>query len=195
MTTEQQKLERCQQEVDQNPGSAVAHYNPGLAYTRKGLMESAETAYRKAVEIDSELIEAWVNLGGALMLKWDFRGAIEANREALKRNDELVVAHYNTAQACLYLEDAEGVVQSCVRVLELDPTHAAGCYFLAVGLLATGGLEQARQAVARADALGHSPAPDFLRALEKAQKELESEHDNGTATNIGAEAPQDSNRR
>ena len=186
MTADQQRLDRCRRETEENPGSAVAHYNLGLAYTRKGLMDSAETAYRQALEIDSELVEAWVNLGGALMMKWDFQGSVEANREALKRNDELVLAHYNTAQASLYLGNAEGVVQSCKRVLELDPGHAAGCYFLAVGLLATGEFERAREAVAQAKALGHSPAPDFLRALENAQKELGSEHDEGTGTNTGA---------
>lgn len=195
MTSDQQRLERCQREAENNPGSAVAHYNLGLAYTRRGLMESAETAYRKAVEIDSGLVEAWVNLGGALMLKWDFKGSVDANREALKRNDDLVQAHYNTAQASLHLGDAETVVRSCERVLELDPKHAAGCYFLAVGLLATGEVERAREAAAQADALGHSPAPDFLRALEKAQKELDGEHDEGTGTHIGAPAPKDSNRR
>lgn len=195
MTSDQHRLERCQQEAEANPGSAVAHYNLGLAYTRRGLMESAEAAYRRALEIDAELVEAWVNLGGALMMKWDFEGSIEANREALKRNDDLVQAHYNLAQASLYLGDPEGVVRSCLRVLEIDPDHAAGCYFLAVGLLATGDVERARQAAARAKALGHSPDPDFLRALEKAQKELDGEHDEGTATNTGAQAPKDSNRR
>jgi len=175
--------------------SAVGHYNLGLAHTHKGAMDQAEEAYRAALEIGPDLVEAWVNLGGALMLKWDFRGSLEANREALKRKDDLVLAHYNTGQACLYLGDADGVVRSCRRVIELDPGHAAGCYFLAVGLLATGNVEQAREAVARARALGHSPAPDFLRALENADKELESKHEKGTATNIGAEAPKDPNRR
>ena len=195
MKSDQHRLERCQREAEANPGSAVAQYNLGLAYTRRGLMESAEVAYRKALEIDTELVEAWVNLGGALMLKFDFEGAIEANREALKRNDELVQAHYNMAQASLYRGDPESVVQSCVRILEIDPEHAAGCYFLAVGLLATGDVERARQAAAQAKALGHSPDPDFLRALEKAQKELDSEHDEATGTNTGAPAPKDSNRR
>jgi len=195
MTTDKHQVERCQQLLEEKPGSAVAHYNLGLAYTQKGQMDRAATAYRNALEIDPDLVEAWVNLGGALMLKWDFEGSMEANREALNRRDDLVLAHFNTGQACLYLGDAEGVVRSCRRVVELEPNHAAGCYFLAVGLLATGNLEEARAAVARAEALGHSPAPDFLRALENAQKALESEHDEGTGTNIGAEAPKDSNRR
>jgi tetratricopeptide (TPR) repeat protein len=195
MTTDELRVERCQQQVQENPGSAVAQFNLGLAYTRKGLVDRAEKAYREALEIDSDLVEAWVNLGGVLMLKWDFEGSMEANREALSRKEDLVLAHFNTGQACLYLGDADGVVHSCRRVIELDPNHAAGCYFLAVGLLATGNLEQAREAVARAKALGHSPAPDFLRALENAQKELEREHDKGTGINMEAEAPKDSNRR
>jgi tetratricopeptide (TPR) repeat protein len=195
MTAEMHRLERCQRQVKENPGSAFAHYNLGLAYTHRGSMNNAEEAYRKALELDPDLVEAWVNLGGALMLKWDFHGALRANREALNRRDDVVLAHYNAGQACLYLGDADGVVRSCKRVIELDPGHAAGCYFLAVGLLAKGEVEQARAAAARAKALGHSPAPDFLRALENAQKELNTEHENGTGTNNGAEAPTDMNRR
>jgi len=195
MTAEKDRLEHCLKRVEQQPDSAPAHFNLGLAYTHKGLVDRAELAYRKALELDPDLIEAWVNLGGALLLKWDFHGSMEANREALRRKDDLVLAHYNTGQACLYLGDAEGVVRSCRRVIELDPNHAAGCYFLAVGLLATGDTEQAREMVGRARSLGHSPEPDFLRALEHADTKLEDKQNDGSVTNIGVDAPNDSNRR
>jgi len=191
MTTEKPELEHCLQRVEAHPESAAVHFNLGLAYTRKGLTDRAEQAYRKALEIDPDLVEAWVNLGGILMLKWDFEGSVEANREALERNDDLALAHYNTGQACLYLGDAEGLVRSCRRVVELDPRHAAGCYFLGVGLLALGHLEEARTAVGRARFLGHSPAPEFLRALENAEKTPDNEQDKEIHTNTGADAPND----
>jgi Flp pilus assembly protein TadD len=177
MTTEKLELERCLRRAEAHPESAAAHFNLGLAYTQRGLTDRAEQAYRKALEIDPDLIEAWVNLGGVLML--------------LERQDDLVVAHWNTGQACLYLGDSEGLVRSSRRVVELDPHHAAGCYFLAVGLLALGRVEEARTEVGRARFLGHSPAPEFLRALSNAEKKLDTERSENTQTNTGANAPDD----
>jgi tetratricopeptide (TPR) repeat protein len=195
MATEMLELERCQERVETSPESAAAHFNLGLAYTQRGMVDRAEASYRKALEADPDLVQAWVNLGGVLMLKWDFKGSLEANREALKLKDDLVMAHYNTCQAHLYLGDAEGVIHASRRVLELDPGHAAGCYFHAVGLLAAGRVEEARVTAERATALGHSPAPDFLRALGNAEKTIENENNGNDNSDIGADAPTQQNRR
>lgn len=189
------RLERCRQRVKDEPRSAAAHFNLGLAYTQSGRPQRAEQAYRKSLEIDPDLVEAWVNLGGVLLLKWDFKGSIEANQEALKRKDDLLIAHFNIGQASLYLGDAEGVVRCGRRVVELDPNHAAGHYFLAVGLLATGKVADARATLARAEALGHSPRPEFLRALSREEKELERKGNEQEVNHIGAEAPKDSKEK
>jgi tetratricopeptide (TPR) repeat protein len=195
MTTEKLDVERCLEKTKAQPDSAAAHYNLGLAYTQRGMVDRAEQAYRKALELDPDLVEAWVNLGGVLMLKWDFKGTLEANQEALRRKDDLVLAHYNSGQASLYLGDAEGLVRSSRRVVELDPNHGAGNYFLAVGLLAVGRVDEARIAVERSRFLGHSPAPEFLRELAKAEKGLDEDRNENTETNIGADAPSDEHRR
>jgi tetratricopeptide (TPR) repeat protein len=188
------QLERCLKKVEANPESAAAHFNLGLAYTHKGRMSSAETFYRKALELDPGLVEGWVNLGGTLLLKWDFEGARDANLEALKLKDDLLLAHYNLGQAALYLGDAELVESSNRRVVEIDPDHAAGHYFLAVGLLALNRVEEARAALANAMRLGHRPTTEFLKGLEKAEKQLLSENENNV-THIGAEAPEDSKEK
>jgi tetratricopeptide (TPR) repeat protein len=130
----------------------------------------AEESYRRALELDPDLVEAWVNLGGALLMKWDFKGALEANQEALNRRADELLAHYNMGQACLYLGDADGVVRCYRNVIHLDENHAAGHYFLAVGLLATNRVEEARKHLSRAMALGHRPTPEFLRGLERAEQ-------------------------
>jgi tetratricopeptide (TPR) repeat protein len=188
------QLKRCLEKVEENPESAVAHFNLGLAYTQKGRMNSAEDSYRKALEIDPGLIEAWVNLGGALLLKWDFEGARDANLKALKLKDDLLLAHYNLGQAFLYLGDAESVERCNRRVVELDPAHAAGHYFLAVGLLALNRVAEARESLAEAMKLGHRPTPEFLKGLEKAEKHSMADNVN-LVTHIGAEAPEDSKEK
>jgi tetratricopeptide (TPR) repeat protein len=182
------RIERYLQRVEQHPESAAAHFNLGLAFTQRGLAYRAERHYRKALEIEPDLVEAWVNLGGVLLLKWDFKGSIAANEEALKRRADLLLAHYNIGQAFLYLGDADGVVRSYRRLVELDPGHAGGHYFLAVGLLAKGCAAEAREELARAMALGHQPAPEFLRALNTTAKEPVRPIGSTTVTPIGANA-------
>jgi tetratricopeptide (TPR) repeat protein len=167
-----ERLDEVKRRAEERPDSAAAQYNLGLALGRRGLVDRAEKAYRRALELDPDLVEAWVNLGGVLLLKWDFKGCLEANREAIRRRDDLLAAHFNVGQACLYLGDAEGLVRSARRVLELDPAHAPANYFLAVGLLATGAVPEARQALGAAMALGHRPSPEFLRALDRAEQEI-----------------------
>jgi tetratricopeptide (TPR) repeat protein len=193
--TTKERLERQMLQVKQHPESATAHFNLGLAYNNMGHMDRAEQAYRKALEIDPDLVEAWVNLGGVLMIKWDFQASVDANKEALKRKDDLVLAHYNIGQAYLYLGNAEAVVQSNSRVIELDPNHAAGHYFLAVGLLATNHVKEARQSLGLAKAMGHSPQPDFLKAIGQAEEQLEQPIEKSNVISIRAGAPKDSNRR
>ena len=121
MTSDGLNLERCLERAEKHPDSAAAHYNLGLAYTQRGKVTRAEKAYRRALEIDPDLVEAWVNLGGVLMLQWKFEDCLAANQEAIKRKDDLVLAHYNSGQASLYLGDAQGVVKSSLKVLQLDP--------------------------------------------------------------------------
>ncbi len=52
------------------------------------------------------------------------------------------------------------------QVLGLDPTNSGGFYYMAVGLLSAGETGKARACLARALELGHSPEPEFLKALE-----------------------------
>ena len=170
--SKQDRVARWQKRVEEAPDSAAAHYNLGLAHTERGRMMSAESAYRRAVELDPDLVQAWVNLGGALLMKWDFQGSLEANLEAVRRQDDLLQAHFNMGQAHLYLKNPEQLVACNRRVLELDPRHAAAHYFLAVGLLATDQVEEARAECSRAAGLGYQPRAEFLKSLDRAEKAL-----------------------
>ena len=142
----------------------------GDCLERAGRFEEAEAAFTRALELDPDMVQAWVNLGGVLLMKWDFQGCLEANREAIDLEDDLLLAHFNMGQAHLYLKDAEELVRCNLRVLELDGNHPAGRYFLAVGLLATDRVEEARTELSRAVSLGYQPRPEFLKSLDRAEK-------------------------
>ena len=49
------------------PSSEILHYNLGLAYTHKGLVEEAISEFKQALECNPNLAQAYVNLGGLYM--------------------------------------------------------------------------------------------------------------------------------
>lgn len=165
------RLERCQRAVEEEPDRAANHYNLGLALTVSGRVKQAEEAYLRAVELDPDLVQAWVNLGGVRMMRWDFDGCLEANRRAVDIDSECIQAHFNMGQAYLYKNEPEKLLECNRRVLELDREHAAAHYFSAVAALALDKLAVAERHLGRAMELGHTPPPDFVKAMEKAQME------------------------
>ena len=187
-----ERVERCQEQIEQRPDSAVAYYNLGLAYQSWGKFRLAEEAYSAAVELDPELVEAWVNLGGVRLHLWDFDGCLEASRQAVERSDDLLLAHYNLGQAYLYKNEPENLVRCAKKVLELDRNHAAGHYFAAVGMLATGDLGGAERHLGRAAELGHQPPPEFLRAMEAARQKNARRRKGNVIEIAGAKLPDES---
>jgi len=165
--TPQERIKSWTRRVEESPQSAVAHFNLGLAFTDVAKMTSAENAYRKAVELNPEMVQAWVNLAGVLLLQWRFEESLEAGEKAVELDEELPLVHFNMGQAYLYMGDSEALVRCNRRVLELDEDHPAGNYFLAVGLLAQKNTKEARFYLERASRLGHRPTPEFLRAMER----------------------------
>jgi Flp pilus assembly protein TadD len=165
-----QKISELEQAVRERPDSAEAHLKLGTALLHVGAISRAEVALRRAVELDESSDAAMINLGGVLLAKWDFAGCIEVNRKVAERSPDLLLAHYNQGLGHLYLKHPEEMVSCFRRVVEIDPDHAGGQYHLAVGLLEIGEVEQAREALDRAVSLGHSPAPEFLKALEKKER-------------------------
>jgi len=161
------KIEKLQAAVAASPDSAVAHLRLGTAWLQAGAAHRAETHLQRAVDIDPTCDEAWINLGGIMLARWDFVGCVEVNRMVAERSPKLLLAHFNEGLGHLYLREAKEMVSCFGRVLEIDPNHAAGHYYHAVGLLELGEEEAARAAMDRAVALRHSPAPEFLKALER----------------------------
>ncbi len=167
--SQRHRLERCQQDVEEHPDRASSHYNLGLAYTVSGRVKQAEEAYLKALDIDPTMVQAWVNLGGVRLMRWEFQGCLEANQAAAKLRDDLPIVHYNMGQAYLYLNDPENLVRCNKRVIALERDHAAAHYYAAVGHLAMDNLSGAERHLGRALELGHQPTQDFLKAIDKAR--------------------------
>ncbi len=56
-------LKEFQQAVEKNPNYTEAHYNLGIVYSEKGMVEDAITEYKKTLEIEPNFVKAYNNLG------------------------------------------------------------------------------------------------------------------------------------
>ena len=187
--SQRHRLERCQRDVEEHPERAAAHYNLGLAYTVSGRVKQAEESYLKALEIDPSMFQAWVNLGGGRLMRWEFQGCLEANQEAAKLRDDQPIVHYNMGQAYLYLNRPKDLLRCNERVIELDGDNGAAHYHSAVGHLAMDNLGAAERYLGRAIELGHQPTHDFVKAMEKAHVKKEREQNVTLIEISGAETP------
>ncbi len=160
-------ISELREEATRCPESAEARWKLGTALLGVGFLSQGERELEQAVELDPEMVKAWVNLGGARLSKWDFQGCIEANRHALECDPDLVQAHFNLGLGYLYTKQVAEMVRCFERVVALDPEMADGYYHLAVGLHALGRVDEAREALGEAMLRGYSPDPEFLREFEK----------------------------
>jgi tetratricopeptide (TPR) repeat protein len=160
-------LQQLRLDVESQPDSARAHLRLGTALLEVSAAQ-AEAEFVRAIELDERCFEAWVNLGGIRMARLDFAGAVEANNRALAIRPELVQATFNLGLGHLYLSHPDEMVVCFEKVIAAEPQNAAGHYYLAVGQLAQGRVDEARARLQRAQALGYQPPPEFLRALDKA---------------------------
>ena len=187
--SQRNRLERCQRDVEEHPERASAHYNLGLAYTVSGRVRQAEESYLKALEIDPTMFQAWVNLGGVRLMRWEFKGCLEANLQAAKLRDDLPIVHYNMGQAHLYLNQPEDLLRCNERVIELDGDNGAAYYHAAVAHLALDNLGAAERYLGHAIELGHQPTQDFVKAMEKAHIKKQRQENVSLIEISGAEAP------
>jgi tetratricopeptide (TPR) repeat protein len=88
----------------------------------------AERAYRRAIELDPDLGDAWLNLGVLLGEAGRTAEAIALYRQAIRRLPDLALLHFNLA---VMLEDAGRAADALAaydRCLALDPKAADAHY-------------------------------------------------------------------
>lgn len=154
-----QALERVLQLGAARPARVLN--NRGNALVRLGRMEPAFANYRRAIEIDPNLIEPKVNSGNVFMLAGQPQQALASFQEALRDHEALPVLHVNVAAALTELERYDEAIAACDHAISLESGHARALSTKGRALLAVGRAEDAL--VALQDALLRRP--DHIEAL------------------------------
>jgi Flp pilus assembly protein TadD len=96
-------------------------YTLGLAHEDAGRQEDALRFYRRALELEPDMVAARINGGSILLAQKNLEAAVEEFRKAIEINPLEMAAHYNLAIALQMKGDSEGVQRALRMVVAIDP--------------------------------------------------------------------------
>lgn len=102
------------------PEDAGAHFNLGIAY---GAMnnENEQAEYRRALEIDPDLVLAYLNLGASYYSKGQYDDAIAAYQKGINVNPLIASLHYSLSLALDRQNKTEEARQELILARKIDP--------------------------------------------------------------------------
>jgi len=133
--------------VAADPSDLSAHHLMGISLARRGDLPGAESAYRKALDIDVSHVDSRVNLAGVLLEQERAREARAEMRRALREAPYSARVHYNLGNLELSQERPEAARQAFARALSLDPNYPLARIGLALTLAQLGRKGEAIQLV------------------------------------------------
>lgn len=142
------------------PGTYFAYF--GDALHKLGQIESAEAAFRRAIEIQPDLAVAHSNLGAVLMATGREDDAIKSFRAAVDIDPVAVEPHQNLGVAWLKISEFEQAEQSLRQALEIDPNSIIALSALGMVLSGQKRYEEAEDSCRQAlsldpnNAIGHT---------------------------------------
>ncbi len=135
-------------------------------------LQEADTASKKAVELDPENAEAHSSRGLALSLRGDIEGSEAEFKKAIELNPKLYEAHYFYARALFAQGRHEEAVKEFEAACEVNPEDYQAPFFLAQTYLSLG-----QRAYA---------AANLRKAVEAAKKHSSFNADDARALYLGA---------
>jgi tetratricopeptide (TPR) repeat protein len=142
------------------PGSAVVHYNLGLALYEQGKLAEAVAAYKDAIGLKHDYPEAHNNLGLTLYKQGKLAEAIAAYKDAIRFKRDYPRAHANLGIALAAQGKLAEAVTAYREAIRLEPGFPVWHYNLGNALYKQGKLAGAIAAYRQAIRLKH----DYPRA-------------------------------
>ncbi len=138
--------------------------NLGLLYSDLGRKEEAEGHYRKAIELQSKFVPAYVNLAQLFSQQKKEAEAISLLKAGLKQVPENASLHHALGLALVRQKDMPNALDHLSQAAELDPAEARYSYVYALGLQSAGNIDQAIELLEASHGL-HPGNVDILYAL------------------------------
>ena len=149
-------------QAENNAVKTVIAYNAlGLTYYKMGKLDLAETALRKALEIDSRSAFVWNNLGLVALERGHDQEAFLDFQKGSELDPKYVQARLNKAVVYLDCGDYKRARTELEKAVEIDPNDPEAQVALGVAARGDGKLDHARRAYERALDI----EPDYPPAL------------------------------
>jgi serine/threonine-protein kinase len=137
----------------ENPESPNLHFMHGRLLSARGNWQKAAAAYRRAIALERQFVQAHVNLSFVLSRSRDVEGAITAARQAIALDPKFAMAHHNLSNVLHDKGDLKGALQAARHAVRLDPTLPQAQYNLGSLYMLSHDPERALPALERAIAL------------------------------------------
>ena len=113
------------------PGYAMALYNLGTIYEKKGRMDKAISNYLKALQANPDYFDALNNLGFVFYNKGNYDKAVLYFKRALKINPEKTNARLNLANVLFFQSKPDEAISQYQKILQTDSENADAHFDLA----------------------------------------------------------------
>ena len=124
-----------------DPDNASVHHQMGDALTKSGRIEAAERAYRRAIELDAGLTEAYGGLARVLHLQMRETEALDLAKQALERPNDLALAHRMMGTTLVWLNRHAEALEHFRAAQTAAPDDAEARSHEGMALLALGELD------------------------------------------------------
>jgi len=177
----------------ENVARTVVAYNAlGLTYYKMGKLDLAETAFRKAADLDAKSAFVWNNLGLVAFDRGHDQEAFLNFQKASELDPKYLQARLNKAVVYLDCGDYKHAREELAEAVRIDPNDAEAQVALGVASRGDGKLDDARRAYERALDIEDDYAPalfnlgvlymDFDKDKTKAKDFLTQYTQSGDAT-------------
>ncbi|HEV2288739.1 MAG TPA: tetratricopeptide repeat protein [Candidatus Acidoferrales bacterium] len=123
--------------LEQKPNDAEAHFDLGYVYTAQHQNEMADTEYRKAIELDPKMTQAYLNLGISL-IESDPKAAIDPLQKVTEQDYGFERGHFLLGMAEENAKEFPEAVKELGIAVKLDPNDEAAYTALGRAELASG---------------------------------------------------------
>jgi tetratricopeptide (TPR) repeat protein len=131
--------------VKKSPESHLAHYNLGVAYETRGLIDRAVQQFERTIKLNPGYVRAYNNLGVVYQKQGFTSRAIEQFETAVRLKPDLIKTQYNLGVLYQFGGNTDKALQHYRIVTGLDPGHVRAHYNLGVAYQSKGVLSEAAE--------------------------------------------------
>ena len=146
--------------IEQYPQSFVVWNILGAAATQTGMLDQAVNAYKKAILIKPDYVDAHYNMGIALQDLGDYEKSIKAYKKAISLKPDYADAYCNMGISLHDLGDYNKSVEAYKKAIFFQPDYAQAFNNMGLTFEVQGKLDEAKEAFEKAITL----KPDFADA-------------------------------